>query len=278
MPIDLSPLSAAQTTALGLSNLILATPQEKLGYEPQGRSDEAGAITTKLPRFLFHYEGEQEVSLESDITDHYAEDNTTFQDQIALKPEIVNTNGFIGELNNVTPPALEPAREAVDRLTAIAAFQPGLSVTAQLAYNAAFQAYQAATNIANAAVNAWKNITGAEGTQTEQAAAFQQFYGYWADRTLFTVQTPWGVFEDMAIQVVRAIQDGETESFSTFEISFKKMRFSDTFQVGSGIQSSALDAKYMEGRAGAQGFGEVDLGTSTPTPDIPLTDNLSALA
>src|SRR5271163_4191719 len=89
---DISTTAQLITTALAL-----VTPQANIGYKPQSLT---GAV---LPTLLFHTEGENVAHLQSDITDHFIEDNTAINDQIALKPEMVTVHGFIGELNDVFP-------------------------------------------------------------------------------------------------------------------------------------------------------------------------------
>lgn len=270
---NISQLANISTSATALSNLILVSPQDTLGYQPQNAPVKNGAPQQPPPSILFHYEGENTVRLESDITDHYVEDNTAIQDQVALKPILITTHGFIGELNDVTPAILAPIKTVADKLTVVTAYTPALSAAAVLAYNEAFQAYQVIQNAVNSAVAAWSSLTGGGGesvidgngiqvqaNQTKQQQYFQQFYGYWNSRTLFTIQTPWAIFKDMAIQSLRAIQDAETNVITDFEVSFKMMRFASTFVATSAF----LDSSNSQGRAASQSSSLVDLGTSTP--------------
>lgn len=268
MAINLSALAPATTAATSLSNLILVTPQENLGYQPQNPPTKDGVIAQNPPTLLFHYEGEQTVTLESDITDHYIEDNTAIQDQVALRPELISTHGFIGELNDVVPKALRPLKIAADKLTTLVAYTPQLTETALIAYTQAFFAYQVASQAVNAGVAAWSSIVGSSGVQTKQGAMFQQFYGYWQKRTLFTVQTPWGLFQDCAILSLRAIQDAETRVITDFEVRFKKLRFAKT-------TSFAAQTTTLQGRAAPQASGLVDCGASTPTSSITLNQGLA---
>lgn len=269
MAINLSALAPATTAATSLSNLILVTPQENLGYQPQNPPTKDGVVAQNPPTLLFHYEGEQTVTLESDITDHYIEDNTAIQDQVALRPELISTHGFIGELNDVVPKALRPLKIAADKLTTLVAYTPQLTETALIAYSQAFFAYQVASQAINAGVSAWSSIVGgSSGVQTKQGAMFQQFYGYWQKRTLFTVQTPWGLFQDCAILSLRAIQDSETRVITDFEVRFKKLRFAKT-------TSFAAQTTSLQGRASPQASGLVDCGASTPTSSITLNQGLA---
>ncbi len=288
MAIDLSALSPITTAAQSLSNLVLVTPQAVVGYAPQLPMKDGKPATGKRPApLIFHYEGEQTITLESDITDHYVEDNSAVQDNISLKPEIITTQGFIGELNDVPPKGLDILKTAADRLTVIGAYAPQISVTASLAYSEAFFLYQSAQNVAKSAVAAWSTIgnkvTGATGqsvinsngitvgtAQNAQQTAFQQFYGYWKKRTLFTVQTPWAVFENMAILRVQAQQEADDAMITGFSVSFKMIRSAQTITKG-GVGLS------LDGRAATQASGVVDLGTSSPVPSIGLSEGLSGM-
>jgi hypothetical protein len=190
-------------------------------------------------------------------------------------------HGFIGELNDIAPAALQPLKVVAEKLVSIGAYTPQFSTSAALLYARAFQAYQIGSNLLNTAVAAWSTInggsdfTGGQGvingsgleagdarTQTKQQIYFQQFYGYWRNRTLFTVQTPWAVFQDMAIERLRAIQDADTRVISDFEITFKLLRFASTQTVFAG----QLDSSNFQGRGAASASSEVDLGTSTLEP------------
>lgn len=279
----LTSLLSLANSALNLSNLILVTPATTVGYQPQDLITNNGSTPPSRPSLLFHYEAEQSVTLQSDITDHFVEDNTAIQDQIALKPEKITTSGFIGELNDIAPPALRALQLAAQKLTTISAYTPGLSVAALNAYNQAAFLYSNVSTIANAAVSAWSSVTGSSSaggesvigqsglsvqpSQNKQQVAFQQFYGYWKSRTLFTVQTPWAVFQNMAIESLRAIQEGETEVISNFEITFKIIRYASTSVAFTGVSRTDF-----EGRLQLQASNLLNLGTSTP-PLSPLSLN-----
>lgn len=265
-------LSQASTLIGSLTGLLLASPQTTQGYVPMNPPGAGGFLSSFFnpPGILFHYEGEQTVSLQSDITDHFLENNTSIQDQIALKPIIITTHGFIGELNNVPPKALGILSQAANTLTTIGSYVPGLSVTAQNAYNEAFAAYQIASSAVNAGVSAVSSLTGGGGAsvvgtggaftkvpnQNLQQGYFQQFYGYWNNRVLFTVQTPWAIFQNMAILNLRAIQDETTRMITDFEVTFKQINTANT-------NLSTLGA---QGRLASQASSLVSSGTGSTSP------------
>jgi len=195
-----------------LSDLILVSPDKQLGIIPSYQSkDQRG--------FLFHIVGEESVSISSDITDHYIEDNTALQDHIALRPETITISGFIGELNNVTPDLLLPVKAVVDRLAMLGGYVPGLTSSALRAYNTAEQLYR----IADKAKQALAKLSGFD-SGTKQQKAFNEFYYHYLNRQLFYVQTPYAMFSNMAIQSMRFTQNEGDKNSSDIEITFKKIR------------------------------------------------------
>lgn len=267
MAIDLSSLSTNTTSAISLSNLILVTPEDA-GIVAEIRGSEGQSVK----KFLFDFYGEQTVQLKSDITDHYVEDNTALQDHIALQPEMITGHGFIGELKDFIPGLEKPVQTIQEKLLVISAYVPGLSASALLAYNQAFQLYQVATLAINSGVSTWGTINGNQNSignavfsevQNKQQLAFQMFYGYWKQRVLFTVQTPWAIFKHCALETLRAVQNAETRVITDFEVTFKPINFAVT-QV-TDINGNPVQ---MSGRANnqAQAGNPVNLGISAGTP------------
>lgn len=282
---DLSSLTTITTSATALSNLVLVSPQNTIGYQPQSTYARTTQVKQKIPAFLFNYEGEQSVTLESDITDHYIEDNTALQDQISRKPEQIMTHGFIGELNDSIPLGNQILQGLESKLTIISSYTPSLSVTAFNALNEAFQLYQVAANAIQSAVSTWQyvtntggeNVVGNDGltpisNQNKQQTAFQMFYGYWSNRTLFTVQTPWAVFQNMAILRLRAVQDAETNQISDFEVTFKRIRLAQTSIVSSSTSTELQNRAQVQSDASSP----VSLTPSTVTqnPQFSLDSGL----
>lgn len=279
-----SGIAGAGSTIAGgiasIANLLVVSPSTTVGYQPQSVNPGNGSPPTQLPALVFNYEGENTATIESDITDHFAENNTSIQDMIALRPVTITTQGFIGELNNVPPNKYFAALQvAAQKLTAVGAYAPSLSTSALIAYNEAAYAYSTGINTYNSAVSAFNSITGNGGesvigsgvanstgvssraNQTKQALYFQQFYGYWYQRTLFTIQTPWAVFTDMAIKSLRAIQSAETNVITDFEITFKQIRYASV----TTNQTLYSDNTSFQSRLYNQGAASTPLGTSNLT-------------
>lgn len=277
--MSLSAPTTITNAATTLGNLILVTPENVVGYAPQ--NPKGGSATYLAPSILFHYEGENTTTLESDITDHWVENNSAIQDQIALKPIVITTQGFIGELNDLPPNKFFAAAQfAAQKLTTLSAYTPQLSATALNAYNEAVFFYNTAQNVANNAIAAWNSVSGQGGadvidsngivggftpgqlntllnskTQTKQQQYFTQFFGYWNSRTLFTLQTPWAIFKNMAIKSLKAIQSADTRVITDFEVSFKQIRYAQTL-----VQE---DPESLQGRLRQMAAGTRELGTNS---------------
>jgi hypothetical protein len=230
--INLSALSTATNAAIGLSNLIIATPED-IGIVPEVTGQQ-----TKADSFKFDYYGDQSIELRSDITDHFIEDNTSLQDHIALPPELIRGHGFVAELKDFIPDAPAFLKQARDKLTTISAYTPQISITALIAYNTAVQVYQVAKLATSALVSRWGSLAGNKTTTigsavfsdnlNEQQKAFQKFYGYYKKRVLFKVQTPWAIFEHCAIESLKFTQGADSVSLSDVEVVFKPIRFAET--------------------------------------------------
>lgn len=258
---------------------------QTVGYQPQGQittpaanilgtlNSTVNSLFSTANPLLFHYEGEQTLTFECDVTDHWIEDNTNIQDQIALKPGTMTTQGFIGELNNVPPnKALQALQITANTLTLVSAFAPGLSVTALEAYNQAFSAYQTLGNATVTAQAAWSSLNGGTSgesvingssvitqasNQNKQQTMFQQLFAYQQGRVLFTIQTPWAVFENCVLMSLRPIQDPDTQTITDFNCTFKQVRFVSDL-IPNNTSATAT------GRLSAQSQPVVNNGSSTP--------------
>ena len=291
LEINISNITNASSIIKTLGDIVLVSPKDVKGYQPKLPVDANGKPSTgQAPKgLLFHYEEQQVLTFEADITDHYVEDNTSLQDQVALKPEVFRTRGFIGELSDVLPELdgfdLQNLQKAANLLVSINGYFPSFSVTALNAYNQALLLYENAKSIYDNSISAFSSLTSNTGTQNtdtdvlltpsereaqkkadlnvqnKQQSMFQQLYGYWYQRTLFDIQTPWCIFTNMAILSVRAIQEGDTRMISDFEVTFKKIR----------TASTATSDSFKADRAQAQSAELQNNGVDSSVQDTPST-------
>lgn len=190
--------------------------------------------------FVFDIINEDSVNLESDITDHYIEDNTTIQDQIALRPEVVTVRGLVGELAETVAQKDDIAKE----LAALPA-NPDLAPEytdiqkAEIEEEAARKEQEVAAKTETQTLDGYFNARSGN-LPTKQSKAFLYFYELWKGRQLFTVDTPWGFFTDMAIQSLRVTQDASTKYISDFTLVFKKIRFAEEVTISAGQLAGRL--------------------------------------
>ncbi len=274
-------ISNLSQVAAGLSNLALVTPLLSPSYSPID-SDPNNFGKALGPPLMFITEGENTVNLQSEITDHFIETNSSVNDHYALKPERITVHGFIGEVTNTFPSLLPPATQVQAILGAISQFAPAFSQSAMNVINEASQAYQAASAAVNGAVSAWNTITGAEtetfigsqgisvlgANQTKQQLMFSQLYGYWARPLRRTVpglvpgSNPWAIFGFCAIESVNAVQDEKTDEMTDFFVTFKVLRFVST----SSINGPQVAGRLQQQAALTTQNGSASLGNQLSLP------------
>lgn len=281
--LNISSLSQAGNSLTALSSLILVTPLKQVGIQNQQAAiplppipDTTTASQPGLPRInlspnsiLFQYEGENTVSLESEVTEHYSEKNSVLSDNITLKPETITVHGFVGELTDESPIYPEIVNLLRQKLYTLSAFVPDFSVTALNIINEAIYAYTIANSLVSSAQQTLQalgltatTINGVDvSIQNRQQKYFLQFYNFWLNRTLFTVQTPWAVFNNMVMKSFRAIQSPDTRVITDFEITFKRY-----YTFDDGLTSITLKADNSDGRNVQAVSSEVSQGVQQLSP------------
>ena len=192
--------------------------------------------------YLFNIVTDDAVDLESDISDHWLEDNTPVQDHIALKPETVSVRGLVAELASVQPaqPRISQTPNPLPYVPGfLPTFTPGAVQTAvQLAIAPARQ--KAAISDSQSLSEFYKSRAPQQPSQTRQSYVFGYFYQLWKGRQIFSVETPWGIWNDMAILSLNGTQGEETRTVSEFRIQFKRI---------SKVQSAVISTGNLAGRA-----------------------------
>ena len=165
--------------------------------------------------FAFDDDGDSDVVLENEITDHWLEDNTAVQDQIGLHPVTVTLKGRISELVFTkaaagTLSALLATVESplVQADAYLGAYTPGVT---DALLNAITQAQNVFTQIEQDAARVAQIasfFTGGIPGANNQQEAFITLSALRNARVLFSVYTPFQVFNNMAITSVHATQPG----------------------------------------------------------------------
>ena len=188
--------------------------------------------------YIFDTRGEEEATLESDITDNWVEDNTSMQDHIGLKPMTITLRGYVGELTNKLPKELTELQEKAynslgdwrrfvpnANIMAASPFAPTLTTQAQYIVNRANEVYGIYKK-ANRTISRLEDRMEQIPTPdvTNQQKVWGRFYELWEKRSLVSVYTPFGVFTSMAILSLNARQEEESSYISEFSVTFKKVR------------------------------------------------------
>ena len=252
--------------------------------------------------FLFSIVTDDAVELQSDITDHYTENNLSMQDHIALAPERITVSGLVGDIESNTSAynddAEKLAMEAEMKAVPDAVLPPdlpkptptrrGQSTTRineqkRKTYNAfASSCIKAASDkvaakqkrmwaapemATGATAWGWYNAKKKKDPSTSpQVYAFGFFQMAWRSRMLFTVETPWGTFDKMAIEKMSARQGGDTRFISEFSLTFKRIRTAKTIAT----RIVAI------GRAANQTAPTTNAGqANTPTIDHPAEQTVA---
>jgi hypothetical protein len=218
--------------------------------------------------FIFDYEGEDTVTLQAEITDHYLESNDPVQDHIAQKPTRIVLRGFVSELAQVPPQGIVGALATIqNKLTAVPAYLGKYTPGAIQGIQKGITTAQNTVNQINLGLAKVQNIIsflpGAAPQKSKQQKAYAQLEALYLSRNVFTVQTPYRYFDSMVIESLSFIQPEETQSWSDISVTLKQMRFVQT-------QSVAAPAN-LGGRAAQQRQSQTSQGKTQGTPaDVSL--------
>lgn len=189
--------------------------------------------------FAFDYEGDDNVRQDSEITDHFVEDNTAVQDHIGIKPVIVTLKGSVSEVvfgrsvSTAILSALTSVENALSRVSAYTgSYTPGVTQTLLTAItqtqSVAIQIEQAASRTAQIA-----NFFFPQGTKQQQAYA--TLSSLQLARVIFTVYTPFQVFSNMAIESFDITQPEKTKTMANIVVKMKQLQFTNDISQASFI-------------------------------------------
>lgn len=255
----LNMVTSARSVADGIANFLLKPANAK-----------------GLAGFVFDYEGETVVHHQSEITDHYTEQNTFVNDHAAQKPARVTLRGFVGELvDNPNVGVLGAINTIQSKLSTLPALLGKYTPAAvQKIAQAATKATQVVNKVDNAisrAQNIVGLILGSTPSATKQQKAYQQLYCLWQANAVFTLETPFNYFRSVIIESMTFVQDDLTKEWSEISVTVKEVRFTGVQPQGPGI-SPQLAAQNLAGRAAQQGQAQTNQGKPTG-----LTTSFSSL-
>ncbi len=203
--------------------------------------------------------GEETLTAENDVTDHYVESNVAYQDQITRKPKIYTIQGEVGELVWYQRDSLsQNIGQVAQRLEGVISFLPIRSSGFNQMKKKVMQAAQWVDTASNI-VSRLSDIRTAEdsleigGTKQEQAYLRLLEYRENIFRPL-TVKTPWGILQDYVITSLRFTQPRETRDKSLISITLKEFRTTS-------VAPAKFDAGKYQGVAGLENEPNTNSGT-----------------
>lgn len=190
--------------------------------------------------FRFHLPETEQITMQNDITDHFVETNSAVQDHIARHPTIVTLSGLQGEY-------FYSVNEIEDLLATIT---PTLSLVKQFLPKIAPSTQQNKTQKAtqeNAVTQEKELIVGGVEVQKRQFNAmdlfklFQDLYklksaqtrayyffeALFKSRAIMSIETSWRRLDNMVIQNVQAIRDGNAD-ITEFMLTFKQLSITES--------------------------------------------------
>ena len=201
--------------------------------------------------------GEETLTAENDVTDHYVESNTAYQDQITRKPKIYTIQGEVGELVWYQRDTLSQSiGQVAQRLEGVISFLPTRSRSFQQMKKKVMQAAQwvdTASNIVSRLSDIRTAENGLEIGGTKQAYLRLLEYRENISRPL-TFKTPWGILENYVITSLRFTQPSETKDKSLISITLKEFRTTSVTTVD-------FEEDKFQGVAKQENQPKVDSGT-----------------
>jgi len=223
-----------------------------------------------LGGFTFDIEGDSTIRSDSEITDHYLEDNDVAQDHIAIKPQRVTLRSYVGELvYRVDPATNTNVQKVAQKLTTLGAYLPELSKAAQQVQSTLTLAAAAFTPAGlgklisttltspnlNNIVDLWALTKNVNPGASKQQQAFLYFEALQQQRVLVSLQTPFKFVTNMAIESIVANQDETTRTMCDFSITLKKIRTVD-------VQTVSFDPSKYQNRSQQQNQTTSQLGNN----------------
>ena len=184
--------------------------------------------------FLFEKFGictQNNLSLKSEITNHYIEENAWVNDHWAISPPQYVLSGLIGELIYTVPEGWAKKVESIYGaigLGVLSRLCPTLGSYTSSALNIARKAESVVQKYINIAKSAGgkiasflqKDIT----SRTNQRRVLDELENLMNNRILVNVSTPYGIYKGLAIISINVRQDQSTRFMSDIEITFQKWR------------------------------------------------------
>ena len=196
---------------------------------------------TGIAGFKFHIPETELVKFENEITDHYIDTNSAIQDHIAQKPITITLTGLVGDYfysNNkiedlvaLVTPTMALVKEFLPQIrNATSALKLKKYSNANYTVNADGQLVAkgvAAEKYNYSVMDLFTLFQSLYKLKSAQARAFLFFECMWKSRALFSVETTWKRYDNMAILSLQPRRDKNAD-ITEFSITFKQISTAET--------------------------------------------------
>ena len=177
----------------------------------------------------FGISGGDTVTISSDITTHYIEDNSAIQDHWAIQPINYTLTGYVGEVIYQPAEKLTNWLESnvTNYLEPLSIISPTVSSYMSTAMNTVHQIEANYQKYSKYAENLIKSFNAMQGITTEpsnQYTVCQNLIKLRNNRILVDVFTPFGTFKNMAIANAVMTQDEKSKYKSSLQVSLQEYR------------------------------------------------------
>lgn len=226
-----------------------------------------GSVETRAS-FYFDIIQDHSISLQSQITDNWMENNTAIADHITNSPIVVNLKGLSGELvyvpstsegwlnslyDNINFRKLNNTAFKTDKLTVIPQLLPPVDNVTQLAKNA-ITYIEASANRYKTIFENFKNLKNPEQRESRLEQIYSDLHILWELKSALTIETPFKTFEDMYIQSL-TLRQGEEGYITDIELTLKQAYFTETQTTEA--DKAVLDQMNELQRADVEDHGKV---------------------
>lgn len=173
--------------------------------------------------FVFSIPETETLTMASQITDHWTQDNLAVQDHIALEPIKITLTGKVSEVVWTKTQAERFADQVINNFASVEVMSPEFA-QATTQFLASVNELKRQVDQSLKVYRDLKNIfSNEEKKLTKQQQAFSDLQKTWSQRTLCTVDTPWAQFKSMVIENIEFEQDETSNDVSTVSVTFKQL-------------------------------------------------------
>lgn len=193
---------------------------------------------TGIAGFKFHCPSREEIEMQSEISDHYLDNNNPIQDHIAQKPITITLQGFQGDYFYSVNQIEDAISLVTPTLSLVKEFLPELSTIAQQIKSSQLFNLQNNISTSNGTLKAnnendlnyidvFSIFQSLYKLTSAQARAFFFLDALWRSKALMTVETTWKRYDNMAISNLKPLRDDNLD-ITDFRVTFKQLNFAES--------------------------------------------------